>query len=82
MSEIPNVVRTKDINRLQVLWDITQDVADLGLVGNVDLDGCDFTPFLNISPLVGIYTGICYLLQSICPTREQYEIGTTLQDPV
>jgi len=79
LGEIPNIVRTKDINRLQILWDITQDVADLSLVGNIDLDGCNPAPSLNAGPLVSIQTGICYLLQSICPTCEQYEIGTTLK---
>jgi len=63
-------MRTKDIDWFQLVWDFTQDVADLGLVGNVNLDGCDFTPSLNSRVLVSVRTGIRYFLQSIYPTCE------------
>lgn len=63
-------MRTEDINRFQVVWDFTQDAVDLGLVGNVDLDGRDLAPSLNPSALVSVHTGICHFFQSICPTCE------------
>lgn len=58
----PNGMRTEDINLFKFPWDFTQDAVNLGLVGNVNLNGCDFTPSLNPRALVSAHTGICYFL--------------------
>lgn len=78
METIP----TKDIDRLQIVWDFAQDVADLSFVGDVDLHGRDFTSSVNACALVSIHAGVCYFLQWICPAREQYEISATLPNLV
>ena len=72
-------IPTKHINRLQVVWDFAQDVADLSLVGDVDLYGRDFTPSLDTGALVSIHAGVCNFLQWICPACKQYKISTALQ---